>query len=286
MQTNVDLKTVEGFGEEWSRFDQTGMSETELTEQFERYFAVFPFESLPAGAEGFDLGCGSGRWAKLMAERVGRLHCIDASAEALAVAKKNLARAGNVEFHNASVAEIPLSDDSMDFGYSLGVLHHIPDTAEGIRSCVRKIKPGAPFLVYLYYAFDNRPAWFRSVWKFSELFRRTISRMPFGLKKVVTDGIAATVYFPLAKTAALVEKTGANVESFPLSVYRHHSFYTMRTDALDRFGTRLEQRFTRAEITEMMTEAGLENIEFSDGFPFWCAVGFKKETELNTDSRG
>jgi ubiquinone/menaquinone biosynthesis C-methylase UbiE len=276
MQTNVDLKTVEGFGEEWSRFDQTGMSENELNEQFERYFAVFPFEKLPAGAEGFDLGCGSGRWAKVMAQRVSRLHCIDASAEALAVAKKNLAAAGNVEFHNASVAEIPLPDDSMDFGYSLGVLHHIPDTADGIRSCARKIKPGAPFLVYLYYAFDNRPAWFRLVWKFSEIFRRTISEMPFGLKKVVTDLIAALVYFPLAKLAAVLEKTGLNVESFPLSVYRHHSFYTMRTDALDRFGTRLEQRFTRAEITEMMLAAGLENIEFSDGFPFWCAVGFKK----------
>jgi len=50
----------------------------------------------------------------------------------------------------------------------------------------------------------------------------------------------------------------------------------MRTDALDRFGTRLEQRFTRAEITRMMRDAGLENIRFSDGFPYWCAVGFKK----------
>ena len=276
MQTNVDLKTVEGFGEEWSRFDQTGMSETELNEQFERYFAVFPFEKLPPDAEGFDLGCGSGRWAKLMSERVGRLHCIDASAEALAVAERNLAHRGNVEFHNASVAEIPLADDSMDFGYSLGVLHHIPDTARGIEACVRKIKPGAPFLVYLYYAFDNRPAWFRGIWKVSEIFRRSISKLPFGLKKVVTDGIAVTVYYPLAKTAALLEKTGLPVESFPLSVYRHHSFYTMRTDALDRFGTRLEQRFTRAEIREMMTDAGLENIRFSDGFPFWCAVGIKK----------
>ncbi len=277
MQANVDIKTVEGFGEEWSRFDQTGMTETELNEQFARYFAVFPFESLPVDATGFDLGCGSGRWAKLMTEKVGRLHCIDASAEALAVAKKNLAAAANVEFHNASVAEIPLPDDSMDFGYSLGVLHHIPDTAQGIGSCVRKIKPGAPFLVYLYYAFDNRPAWFRGVWKVSEIFRRAISAMPFGLKKIVTDLIAVTVYFPLAKTAALLEKFGVNVESFPLSVYRHHSFYTMRTDALDRFGTRLEQRFTRAQITQMMQAAGLENIRFSDGFPFWCAVGEKKK---------
>jgi len=174
MQANVDAKTVEGFGEEWSRFDQTGMSETELREQFDRYFAVFPFESLPAGAEGFDLGCGSGRWAKLMAQKVGRLHCIDASAEALQVARKNLAQAENAEFHHASVSEIPLADEAMDFGYSLGVLHHIPDTARGIEACVRKIKPGAPFLVYLYYAFDNRPAWFRLVWKASDVVRRTV----------------------------------------------------------------------------------------------------------------
>jgi hypothetical protein len=98
-----------------------------------------------------------------------------------------------------------------------------------------------------------------------------------GLKKVVTDLIALTVYFPLAKAAALLEKMGLPVESFPLSAYRRHSFYTMRTDALDRFGTRLEQRFTRVEISGMMTAAGLEKIKFSDGVPFWCAVGFKKK---------
>jgi hypothetical protein len=51
----------------------------------------------------------------------------------------------------------------------------------------------------------------------------------------------------------------------------------MRTDALDRFGTRLEQRFTRPEITQMMENAGLENIRFSDGLPYWTAIGWKKK---------
>ena len=50
----------------------------------------------------------------------------------------------------------------------------------------------------------------------------------------------------------------------------------MRTDALDRFGTRLEQRFTRAEIEAMMRAAGLERIAFSDQAPFWCALGYRK----------
>jgi hypothetical protein len=50
----------------------------------------------------------------------------------------------------------------------------------------------------------------------------------------------------------------------------------MRTDALDRFGTRLEQRFSRIEIQQMMESAGLERIVFSEKNPFWCAVGFAK----------
>ena len=49
----------------------------------------------------------------------------------------------------------------------------------------------------------------------------------------------------------------------------------MRTDALDRFGTRLEKRFTRKEIAQMMELAGLERIAFSDS-PCWCAMGYRK----------
>lgn len=277
MNGNLDVKTVDGFGEEWSRFDQSELDEQELAAQFDRYFKVFPWDELPAAAVGFDLGCGSGRWAKFAAQRVGGLHCIDASSAALAVARRNLAALDNVEFHEASVDAIPLNDASMDFGYSLGVLHHIPDTAAGIRACAAKLKPGAPFLVYLYYAFDNRPSWFRAVWKVSDVFRRGIASLPFGAKKVVTDAIALTVYFPLAKVSRGLETAGMNVDSLPLSVYRRHSFYTMRTDALDRFGTRTEHRFTRDEISKMMRAAGLDDVRFSDGDPYWCAVGIKQE---------
>jgi len=275
MNSNLDAVTVEDFGKEWSRFDQSELDSAELLAQFNRYFSIFPWDAIPENAVGFDLGCGSGRWALYAAELVGKLHCIDASEEALKVARKNLEGLANVELHHASVDSIPLPDGSMDFGYSLGVLHHIPDTHAALRSCVRKLKPGAPFLVYLYYAFDNRPIWFRGVWKASDLFRKGISRLPFGMKKVVTDLIAAGVYFPAARLSGVIEKAGMNVDSVPLSTYRRHSFYTMRTDALDRFGTTLEKRFARAEIEEMMSAAGLRDITFSDDEPYWCAVGYR-----------
>ncbi|MCD9189487.1 MAG: class I SAM-dependent methyltransferase [Pyrinomonadaceae bacterium] len=275
MDKNFDKNVVAGFGDEWSRFDQSALSAEELERIFNEYFNIFPWENLPEDAVGFDLGCGSGRWAKLVAKRVGHLHLIDPS-EAIEVAKRNLTGAENCEFHRATVEEIPLPDNSQDFGYSLGVLHHIPDTEKGLQACVDKLKSGAPFLVYLYYRFDNRPVWYRMIWKTSDVLRRFVSRMPHGLRFGASQILAAAVYFPLARTARILEKAGANVKNFPLSQYRNHSYYTMQTDALDRFGTRLERRFTKDEIKTMMENCGLRDIKFSEQ-AFWTAVGFKKQ---------
>ena len=60
-----------------------------------------------------------------------------------------------------------------------------------------------------------------------------------------------------------------------LSEYKDKSFYTMQTDALDRFGTQLEKRYSRKDIEEMLIQAGLEKIVFRNSEPFWCALGFK-----------
>ena len=100
--------------------------------------------------------------------------------------------------------------------------------------------------------------------------------MPHGMRYATSQAIAAGLYLPLARAAQGLERAGFPVAAFPLSAYRNASFYTMRTDALDRFGTRLEQRFTRAEITAMMEGAGLERIRFSESVPHWCAVGYKR----------
>ena len=277
-EANVDIKTVDGFGDEWSRFDQSKLSKQEGNVLFESYFSVFPWDQLPEGAEGMDIGCGSGRWAKLVSPRVGKLYCIDPS-NALNVARKNLLKNKNCTFFKATVDAIPIEDSSMDFGYSLGVLHHIPNTQAGVESCVKKLKVGAPFLLYLYYAFDNKPWWFPFIWRISDVLRKIVSRSPDGLRYFISQILAILVYFPLAKLSWLMETIGFKVDNFPLCAYRNLSFYTMRTDALDRFGTRLEKRFTRQEIQSMMEQSGLEHIKFSSKVPFWCAVGYRRKVD-------
>lgn len=275
MKKNIDPDTVASFGDEWTRFDQMAIEGEEAEVIFAEYFAVFPWDALPKDASGFDMGCGAGRWARLAAPRVGHLHCIDPS-DAIHVARRNLYDHGNVSFHQASVDDGILPRASQDFGYSLGVLHHVPDTEAAIRSCAEMLKPGAPLLVYLYYAFDNRGPFFRMTWKASDWVRRAIHRLPAGPKHFTTDLLAASVYWPLARVSGVLERLGLDVSAIPLSYYRNHSWYTMRTDSRDRFGTPLERRFTRAEIRAMFESAGLGEVRFSEHAPFWCAVGIKQ----------
>jgi SAM-dependent methyltransferase len=272
---NVDLETVHGFGREWSTFDQSTVSEEELRRQFERYFAVFPWDELPAEAVGFDAGCGSGRWGRLVAPRVGLLHCLDANEAAVEVARSNLRDQPNCVLHVANVDAMPFPAASMDFGYSLGVLHHVPDTLQAVRACVEKLKPGAPLLLYLYYALDDRPLWFRSLFRMVDLTRRVVSRLPHRAKLAVSTAIAVLAYLPLSRLAQLAERLGRDVDTFPLSSYRDKSFYSIRTDALDRFGTRLEHRFTREQVIDVMRTAGCERVVVSPHAPYWCAVGWR-----------
>lgn len=272
---NIDKKTVKSFGDEWVRFDQSRMSNEEAYKIFQDYFSIFPFKKLLKSSEGFDMGCGSGRWAKFIAPKVGLLNCIDPS-KSIRVAKKKLKKFKNIKYYKKSLDQNVLKEKSQDFGYSLGVLHHVPNTKLAINSCVKLLKPGAPFLLYIYYSFENRPRWFKFFWIISNYIRLIINKLPKFLKFLICDIIAITIYYPFAKVALFIEKFGYNFKNFPLYFYRSKSFYVMRTDARDRFGTPLEKRFSKKEIDKMMKNSGLEKIRFKNDPPFWTAIGFKK----------
>ena len=146
MSNNLDPQTVKSFGDEWSRFNQAGMSDQEASNRFDEYFSLFPWSLIGSESEGFDMGCGSGRWARFIAPKVGKLHCVDPS-EAINVARTNLSDHGNITFHHDSLDTHSIPAKSQDFGYSLGVLHHVPDTFAAICACVNLLKPGAPLLL-------------------------------------------------------------------------------------------------------------------------------------------
>ena len=272
---NLDKKTVKSFSHQWLRYDQSGMTDEEAVKIFKSYFSIFPWKKISRKSEGFDMGCGTGRWAKFVAPKVGKLHCIDPS-DAIKVAKKKLKKFNNVNYHQKSLDSSGLKNNSQDFGYLLGVLHYVPNAQAAIKSCVKLLKPGSPLLLYIYYSLDNRPIWFKWLWILSNFMRVIISRLPKYLNFLICDLIAIFIYYPFAKFSFIIEKLGVNFKNFPLHFYRNLSFYVMRTDSRDRFGTPLEKRYSKKDILSMMKQAGLKKIKFKNSVPYWTVIGYKR----------
>lgn len=272
--TNKDPKVIHEFGEEWKKFNYSTIDKIKLKENFDQYFEIFPWDILSKDVVGFDMGCGNGRWAQFVAPYVKTLNCVEPS-DAIDVAKSNLSEFSNINFFREDTESCSIKNNSQDFGYSLGVLHHIPNTQEAIKDCIKLLKSGAPILIYIYYNFENKPLWFKIIWRISDYIRKIISIFPKKIKHLICYLIAGVVYFPLTRIALVLENFGFNVDNIPLSDYRRKPFYQSKNDALDRFGTRLEQRFSKAEISEMLINAGCENIRFSDNTPYWCCVANK-----------
>ncbi|MFZ1687345.1 MAG: hypothetical protein WAU70_07985, partial [Flavobacteriales bacterium] len=117
---------------------------------------------------------------------------------------------------------------------------------------------------------------FKALFHASTVVRRFVSAMPGGLKRFVCDLIAVFVYLPFVLLARLVKIMGGGTwKKVPLSYYVGKRFLIIRNDALDRFGTPLEQRFTKEQMRRMMADAGLSDIRFSENAPYWHALGTK-----------
>ena len=92
----------------------------------------------------------------------------------------------------------------------------------------------------------------------------------------VCDIIAFTIYYPLSKFSKILFFLGFDISKIPLSYYKDKSFYTMRTDSLDRFGTSYEKRYTKKEILNLLEEKGFNRVKFSNRKPYWCVITYKK----------
>ena len=138
------------FGFQWHRYQKTQLDHDEVRES-DRHFrmktALRPEEL--NGKLVLDVGCGMGRFAEVATRWGARVVGIDLSAAA-EVAAKNLADRDFVAFQ-ADVFSLPFAPESFDIIYSVGVLHHTPDTARAVRELHRVLRPGGRAVVMLYH---------------------------------------------------------------------------------------------------------------------------------------
>jgi SAM-dependent methyltransferase len=104
------------------------------------------------GERMLEVGCGMGTDLLEFARGGAQVAGLDLTKRHLDLAVRRFALFGQTgRFYRGDAERLPFPDDTFDFVYSNGVLHHTPDTARSIREIHRVLKPGGSTVLLLYH---------------------------------------------------------------------------------------------------------------------------------------
>ena len=142
---------TDSFGFEWTRFARTQLDSANGTHRSRDAFVEKTGWDLHdlGGKRVLDAGCGMGRFAEVCAEAGAEVHAVDLS-DAVLSAQANLGHRPNVHVYRADIMKLPFKLATFDYIYSIGVLHHTPDTRRAFMRLVPLLRPGGRIAIWVY----------------------------------------------------------------------------------------------------------------------------------------
>jgi SAM-dependent methyltransferase len=236
------------FGYQWNRFSKTQLDSARGTTRSHDTFIERTGWKLAdlRGKSVLDAGCGMGRFAEIAADAGADVHAIDLSS-AVEAAAGNLGARPNMTFYQADIFNLPFAEGSFDYIYSLGVLHHTPDTRRAFLALTKLLKPGGRISIWVY---SHRA--FRYYFG-SELLRPLTSRLPKPLLLSLCR-VAVPLYY-----VHKVPKLG--IVSTMILPTSHDADPAWRwLDTFDWYSPTFQWKHTHEEVRGWFAEAGLSDI--------------------------
>jgi ubiquinone/menaquinone biosynthesis C-methylase UbiE len=101
-----------------------------------------------------EIGCGTGEFSRLLAERAEKVFAIDLSPQMIRFAKERSKLCPNIDFIEGDVMTYQLPDNQFDCIATLTTLHHLPMTSI-LKKIKRALKPGGIFICLDLYQRSN-----------------------------------------------------------------------------------------------------------------------------------
>ena len=249
-------RTIRSYSYQWRKFK----------DMFPHWEEVFLDSIRPitpeffSGRVGLDGGCGFGRSlyyaSKYGAEMIG----LDLS-EAIEAARENATASGRVHLVQGDIFHPPVKRQSLDFVYSIGVLHHLPDPRRGFLTLTQLLKPGAPMFIWVYLRGRGR-----QIAAFTAM-RAVSTRMPLRLLNAATLGLAAAQWLAFLAPYRVLKKmraTAGLAECIPFTLYARYPFRVLHTDWFDGLSVPLQNYYRRDDIAEWYQRAGHERVRIDE----------------------
>lgn len=241
---------AESFGFQWSRFRTTQL-DIAPDEESERTFVGKTAIDLGSmdGQTVLDVGCGMGRFAEVCARHGARVIGVDLS-DAVEPAAENLRSYPRCDVVQADVFDLPFADGVFDVVYSIGVLHHTPDTKEAFLRLPKLLKPNGEIAIWVYSG-------------------ERVDRLASGLKytyRRVTPRIGRPTLLAISRIAAPLYRihTAPYIGFFSRKVLptaMHPDPQWRVLDTFDDYSPKYRWRHTYDEVLTWFAQAGLVDLE-------------------------
>jgi SAM-dependent methyltransferase len=239
---------AQSFGYEWNLHRRTQLDSSqshESEETFKQKTGLRP-EDL-RGKLVLDVGCGMGRFADVASRWGATVVGIDLSS-AVEAASDNLGGRSNVHLAQADVFALPFAEGSFDIIYSIGVLHHTPDTRAAFLRLPPLLKAGGTIAIWVYSS--HRP------WRFwsSDILRVATTRLPKTWLYRLCH-VAVPLYY-----VCRIPIAGNVVRGLlPISVHPKPDWRIL--DTFDWYSPSYQWKHSRAEVAGWFETAGLRNVQ-------------------------
>lgn len=242
---------VENFGFQWNKHKRTQF-DTEDQKSSETFLRKIGFS--PETVKDklvLDAGCGSGRYSEVINRWGGKVVGIDLS-NAVKACYENLGDKA-VKVIQADILNPPFKDRVFDVIFSIGVLHHTPNTKQAFKSLVRLLKPGGYICIWLYHAYHDDSTRI----KLSRFYRKFSWRLPKNLLYLIAH--LAIPYYYLNRIPII-----GSITSRVWHIAEHKDWRWRVLDTFDWYSPRYQWHHTYTEVWAWFEEEGLENIKIFD----------------------
>lgn len=251
LSSNISQECINDFGVQWTAF-QTNDGYYSSPELFEDILGTLVDKTELKNKIVADIGSGTGRIVlMLLTLGVEHVFALEPSV-AYDVLKRNTSDLKDkISYINRPGDQLNLKN-KLDFIFSLGVIHHIPDPDPVIRACYKALKPGGKIIVWLYGKENNSVYLF-----FLNIVRKISDFLPHRALVLFAWGLL----FPL-----LVYAYFAKIFPLPLRQYLLNHFlklplkYKMLT-IYDQLNPSYAKYYEQSEAEDLMRKSGFKKIE-------------------------
>ncbi len=233
-----------------------------------------------------EVGCGAGRFVDVVSKLGAKLVVGVDISDAVDAAYTNLGNRHNVFIIQADIYNMPFRDQTFNFVYSIGVIHHTPEPKVAFDNMLLPLKNKGKIGLSVYeislYDRPNRNSlkiatkdllWSLNLWR-CEFFRTITTRIPYIAMVVYCKTFVPILHYinkiPLLRFIRYI---------FPSTCYRSLPVAWSMLDTMDTYSTKIVHQYRAKDIFQWFLVNGLKRIILMNSRAGWVSITADKGDE-------